>query len=51
VLSNGGLPALLKRIKRSDIPAHGFRVCFRTWTSEPTGFPYDVIEMALAYTV
>lgn len=50
-LSNNALLALLKRMKRTDITAHGFRACFRTWASETTGFPEDVIEMALAHSI
>jgi integrase len=50
-LSNGAFLALLKRMKRTEITAHGFRACFRTWASETTGFPEDVIEMALAHSI
>jgi integrase len=30
---------------------HGMRAVFRTWASEATHFPNDLIEMALAHTV
>lgn len=42
---------LLRRMKRTDITAHGFRSTFRDWVSERTDFPRDVAEMALAHTV
>jgi integrase len=43
--------AVLKRIDRSDLTAHGFRSSFRDWAAERTNFPREVAEMALAHTV
>lgn len=42
---------LLRRLKRSDITAHGFRSTFRDWAAERTDFPNEVVEMALAHTI
>src|SRR5690348_10610770 len=39
---------LLRRMKRNDLTAHGFRSTFRNWAAERTNFP---VEMALAHTV
>lgn len=50
-LSNGAFLALLKRMKRTEITAHGFRSTFKDWASETTSFPDDVSEAALAHTV
>ena len=50
-LSNNALLALLKRIKRQDITAHGFRSTFRDWAAEQTNYPRDVAEMALAHAI
>lgn len=50
-MSNNALLALLKRMGRDDITSHGFRSTFRTWASEQTAFPEDVIEMALAHSI
>jgi integrase len=50
-LSNMALLALLKRMGRSDLTAHGFRSTFRDWVAEQTGFPGEVAEMALAHVV
>lgn len=50
-LSDMTLTAVLKRMKRSDITAHGFRSTFRDWCSERTNYPRDVAEMALAHTI
>jgi integrase len=50
-LSNMAMLAVLKRIGRSDLTAHGFRSSFRDWAAERTNFPRDVAEMALAHTV
>jgi integrase len=45
------LLATLKRMKRADLTAHGFRSTFRDWASETTGFSHEVCEMALAHTI
>lgn len=50
-LSNGAILALLARMGREDITAHGFRSTFRDWAAEQTAFPRDVVEMALAHTI
>ena len=50
-LSNMAMLALLKRMKRDDLTAHGFRSTFRDWVSERTNYPREVAEMALAHMV
>ncbi len=50
-LSNVSLLAVLKRMKRTDITAHGFRSTFRDWAAERTSFPREVAEMALAHAI
>lgn len=50
-LSDMTLTAVLRRMERGDITAHGFRSTFRDWCSERTNYPRDVAEMALAHTV
>ncbi|MFN3536954.1 MAG: tyrosine-type recombinase/integrase, partial [Brevundimonas sp.] len=50
-LSNMALLATLKRMKRPDLTAHGFRSTFRDWAAEKTDYPGEVVEMALAHTV
>jgi integrase len=50
-LSNNALLALLERMRRSDITAHGFRSTFRDWAAECTNFPNEVVEMALAHVI
>jgi integrase len=50
-LSNMALLQTLRRMKRSDLTAHGFRSTFRDWTSECTAFPREVAEAALAHSV
>ena len=50
-LSNMALLALLKRIGRSDLTAHGFRSTFRDWAAERTNHPREVAEMALAHSL
>lgn len=42
---------LLRRMKRDDLTAHGFRSTFRDWAAERTSFPSEVAEMALAHTI
>jgi integrase len=43
--------ALLDRMGRSDLTAHGFRSTFRDWAAECTNYPNEVVEMALAHTI
>lgn len=50
-LSTNALLALLKRMDRSDLTAHGFRSTFRDWAAEQTNYAREVAEMALAHTV
>jgi integrase len=42
---------LLRRMKRDDLTAHGFRSTFRDWAAERTNFPSEVVEIALAHVV
>ncbi|WP_074797265.1 tyrosine-type recombinase/integrase [Nitrosospira briensis] len=51
ILSDMTLTAVLRRMKRGDITAHGFRSTFRDWCSERTNNPRDVAEMALAHAI
>jgi integrase len=51
MLSNMALLMLLRRMGRHDLTAHGFRSTFRDWAAERTGFPGEVVEMALAHAV
>ncbi len=50
-LSNMAMLALLERMGRSDLTAHGFRSTFRDWAAERTNYPSEVVEMALAHTI
>ena len=50
-LSNMAMLAVLKRMDRGDLTAHGFRSSFRDWAAERTNFPREVAEMALAHVV
>lgn len=38
-------------LKQTGITVHGFRSAFRDWASERTGFPAEVVEMALAHAI
>lgn len=50
-LSNMALLMMLRRMKRDDLTAHGFRSTFRDWCAERTAYPTEVAEMALAHAV
>lgn len=50
-LSDMTLTAVLKRMGRGDLTAHGFRSTFRDWVAEATNHPNEVAEMALAHAV
>ena len=48
-LSDMTLTAVLRKMGRNDITAHGFRSTFRDWAGETTSFPREVIEAALSH--
>lgn len=48
-LSDMTLTAVLRRMGRGDLTAHGFRSTFRDWAGETTAHPREVIEHALAH--
>jgi integrase len=50
-LSNMVFLMLLRRMKRDDLTAHGFRSTFSDWAAERTAFPREVVELALAHAV
>jgi integrase len=50
-LSSMVLLAVLCRMGRRDITAHGFRSTFREWAAERMNFPRDMAEMALAHAI
>jgi integrase len=50
-LSNMAMLAVLKRMGRGELTAHGFRSTFRDWAAECTNFPREVVEMALAHAI
>jgi integrase len=50
-LSNMAMLALLERMDRADLTAHGFRSTFRDWAAERTNYQREVIEMALAHAI
>jgi integrase len=50
-MSGMALLALLRRMDRADLTAHGFRSSFSDWAAERTGFPREVVEMALAHAI
>ena len=50
-LSNTAFLMLLRRMKRDDLTAHGFRSTFRDWAAERTAYPSEVAEMALGHAV
>jgi integrase len=45
------LALIKRRMGRGDISTHGFRATFKTWASDETNFPNDLVEMALAHQV
>lgn len=50
-ISDMTMTAVLRRMNRGDLTAHGFRSTFRDWVSESTAYPRDVAEMALAHAI
>ena len=49
-LSNMAMLAVLKRMGRTDITAHGFRSVFRDWAAE-NGVAREIAKAALAHVV
>jgi integrase len=47
-LSDMSLTAVLRRMG-TDVVPHGFRATFKTWATERTNFPSEVVEAALAH--
>ena len=50
-MSNMTMLMLLRRMKRDDLTAHGFRSTFSDWAAERTAYPCEVVEMALAHAI
>jgi integrase len=50
-LSDMTLTAVLRRMGRNDLTAHGFRSTFRDWAAENTHHPNHVVELALAHAI
>lgn len=50
-LSNMAMTMALRRMKRADLTAHGFRSTFRDWAAERSGFSGEAAEAALAHAV
>lgn len=50
-LSSMALLMTLRRMKRTDLTAHGFRSTFRDWASEQTAFSRETAEAALAHSI
>jgi integrase len=45
------LVLLLRRMGYAEPTAHGFRASFKTWASERTNYPREIIEAALAHVI
>jgi integrase len=50
-LSSTSMLMLLRRMKRIDVTAHGFRSAFSDWASEVSAFSAELRETALAHTI
>jgi integrase len=50
-MSNMTMLMLLRRMKRDDLTAHGFRSTFSDWAAERTAYPREVVEMAHVHAV
>jgi integrase len=50
-MSNMTMLMLLRRMKRENLTAHGFRSTFSDWAAERTAYPREVVEMALAHAI
>ena len=50
-ISNMAMLELLRGMNGNGLTVHGFRSTFSDWARERTGYPRDVVEMALAHAV
>src|SRR5439155_3211901 len=50
-LSNMALLKVLERMNRGDLTVHGFRATFKTWASDRSNFPRELVEAALAHVL
>jgi integrase len=50
-MSDMTLTAVLRRMGRGDLTAHGFRSTFRDWAAEATHHPNHVVEQALSHAI
>ena len=50
-MSDMTLTAVLRRMQRPNLTAHGFRSTFRDWAAESTSYPGEMAEMALAHAI
>ncbi|MDD5387891.1 MAG: tyrosine-type recombinase/integrase [Gallionellaceae bacterium] len=50
-MSDMSLTAVLRRMGRGDLTAHGFRSTFRDWAGDETNFPRELAELSLAHRV
>jgi integrase len=51
IMSDMTLTAVLRRMGRGELTAHGFRSTFRDWAAETTGHPNHVVEAAIAHAI
>jgi integrase len=49
-IGEAGMRQLCQRLDATITP-HGFRATFKTWATERTNFPREVVEQALAHTI
>lgn len=50
-LSDMSLTAVLRRMERGKLTAHGFRSAFQDWAAESTSYASQVVEMSLAHAI
>ena len=50
-MSDMTLTAVLRRMGRGDLTAHGFRSSFCDWAAETTAHPNHVVELTLAHAI
>jgi integrase len=50
-LSHDAMVTALRALRPGGLTVHGFRACFKTWCSEATNTPTEIVEMSLGHTV
>jgi len=50
-MSENAMLVTIKRMGRTEATPHGMRSCFKTWASECTSYPREIVEACLSHVI